>query len=333
MLKHWIIGLLGLCLLTTGCGHKGAEARASKRLAAPSVPAKEWMPLDRNLQSRARNEIDLAAASDDMLSRAHAIEAMRQTYQREYELLIVRMLSDRSPIVRKSAVLAVGELKLAGALPMVRSMLDDNDPNVRVAVRFALHVLGDTSNSHDLEAYARDSSREVRADTAMVLGLMKEPTAINVLRVLWHDKEAIVRLQACEAMWKLGDERGMEELIAATLSAYVDDQMFAYSGLAAGKDPRVIEHIRVGLVSDYAEASLVAARAMGDLGSDAGYGVALMYVGSKVPHQRSMAAIAFGAIRRPDAQPMLDKLLRDKDPDVRLAAAVGILELAKPRPI
>ena len=75
----------------------------------------------------------------------------------------------------------------------------------------------------------------------------------------------------------------------------------------------------------------MAARALGMLGSDDGYGVALL--GAKAtdpergPRQRHLAALAFGAIGRTDAQDVLATLLKDPIPDVRLAAASAILQL------
>jgi HEAT repeat protein len=61
------------------------------------------------------------------------------------------------------------------------------------------------------------------------------------------------------------------------------------------------------------------------LGSDAGYGVALNGAKSKDPRQRMLAALAFGAIGRTDAQDELAQLLRDPDHDVRIAAATSLL--------
>jgi HEAT repeat protein len=75
--------------------------------------------------------------------------------------------------------------------------------------------------------------------------------------------------------------------------------------------------------------SLVAARAMGMLGSGAGYGVAMKGAKSVDPRQRHLAALAFGAIGRADAQPFLAPLLKDPESDVRLAAATAILQLGR----
>ena len=89
-------------------------------------------------------------------------------------------------------------------------------------------------------------------------------------------------------------------------------------------------HVRQELAHDFPEVALVAARAMGMLGSDAGYAIAQQGGKSADPRQRLLAALAFGAIGRLDAQPILAGLLKDAEPAVRVAAATAVLELQAP---
>jgi HEAT repeat protein len=105
--------------------------------------------------------------------------------------------------------------------------------------------------------------------------------------------------------------------------------MIALLALAEPHDTRVLGHIEGALVDDYPEVALVAARAAGMLGSDRGYGVALAGAKSVDPRQRYLAGMAFAAIGRPDAQPVLSKLLHDTDPVTRLAAAGALLRMGK----
>jgi HEAT repeat protein len=202
---------------------------------------------------------------------------------------------------------------------------------VQVAVRFALHRLGDTRRSHDLEKFAKDPDVSVRGDTAMVLGMLGEPTAARVLKEMQFDRVASVRLQVAEALWRLGDTEAREQLVAATFSHYVDDQAVAYLALAEPRDPSVLPHIHTGLSSPYNQIALIAARAGGMLGSDDGYSLAVAGTASQDPGQRTLAAFALGAIGRTDSQETLGKLLSDPDPDARLAAATAVLELREGR--
>ena len=125
----------------------------------------------------------------------------------------------------------------------------------------------------------------------------------------------------------LGDRVGLENVVAGTISQYPDDQIVSFLALAGPRDQRVGEHIRGGLTADHVEVQLAAARAMGMLGSDEGYGIALQRAASRDPRQRALAAFAFGDIGRADAQTHLAPLLKDEDENVRLAAAVAVLKL------
>jgi len=115
--------------------------------------------------------------------------------------------------------------------------------------------------------------------------------------------------------------------VAYTISAYPDDQIIALQAIAEPGDQRVIQHVRGQLDSDFPEVSLAAARALGMLGSDEGWNIAVPATRSKDPRQRSLAALAMGAIGRSDLQEYLRGLLGDPEITVRISAATAILQL------
>ena len=313
-----------------GCGGKGGdrEVRLNQPPKPPPVvPSVVQTPVDQELRNLAWQELSVAKGASNPLIRAHALEGMKDSVGASAADAILSGLSDEAGIVRFAAALAAGELKLAQARSTLAGMVDDPDPSVRVAVRFALHRLGDVRRSHDLEVYANDPAPQVRGRTALVLGLLEEPTAERVLIPMLADPNPAVRLQVAEALWRLKKESGLERLVSYSVSGHPDDQMIALLALAGPRDRRVLGHITGNLVNDYEEVGLVAARAAGMVGSDAGYGVALKGMTSRDPRQRMLAALAFGAIGRTDAQDELATLLKDPDADVRVAAATAILQL------
>ncbi len=325
--------VLSLCgYLVAGCGGKTQDPNAKVLPAPPRItaaPPVKNVPLDPALAEAAHEQItrSLNSNSSSPTPRVHALEAVKDLGEVEHAPEVIAALSAPEPIVRFAAAMTAGGLKLEAAHQPLLAIASDPDANVRVAVRYALHRLGDARLSHDLEKYARDPRKEVRGNTAMVLGMLSEPSALKVLSVLRKDPEPSVRQQAAEAMWRLGDESGMEALVGMTVSRYPDDQMLALLALAEPRDQRVGRTVEAGLSVDYIEVNLVAARALGMLGTDEGYTVALRGAASSDPRQRFMAALALGAIGRADAQDTLRKLLADDYESVRIAAAEAILQL------
>lgn len=324
---------LSLCgvIVLMGCASGGRAKTPGKQMKQPkpppAYPAAVATPIDPELRAEARRVISEDLVAEDPILRAHAVEAIGKTIHAAGEAQVLKALDDPEPVVQFSAAMVAGDLRLAAAHARLLKLADEPNRHVRVAARYALHRLGDTHLSAELEKLAQDFDPHVRADVAMVLGRLEEPSAVNVLRPMLADPKATVRLQAAEALWRLHDHLGLETLVAFSVSAHPDDQIVATLALAEPRDQRVRQSVRSSLVSDYAELSLVAARAMGMLNSDEGYGVALIGADSSDARQRALAALAFGAIGRADAQPILAKLLKDSDAEVQLAAATALLQL------
>ena len=322
-----------LTVWTAGCGGNGGR-RGGGFAPAPSkpppgFPAPREVAVDAKLVADARAELQRQFKAGQPFDRAHAIEAMRYAMGADGVGPIATALDDPAAAVRFAAAMAAGELKLDPLRPRLKARLSDPDPRVQVAVRFALHRLGDFSHTRDLAAFARHAQPRVRGTTAMALGRLGEPTAVNVLQALRVDPDVAVRQQAEEALFLLGDDRGREAIIGYTGSRYPDDVMFGLLALAENKDSRFRGHARHHLTNDYAEVALVAARAMGAMDADDGYGVAMNGIKSGDARHRQLAATAFGAIGRADAQELLAPVLKDASAEVRAAAATAVLRIAQ----
>ncbi len=320
--------VLAIITLVAGCANRPRAIRQYKAPPAPpAYPAAQPVSLNPTLRASARQLLLTSLSAKDPIIRVHALEGLQETLGLEASTQILACLSDPAPVVRFAACIAAGQLQLAQAMPTFLKLADDPDASVRIGARFALHKLGDTHLSQELGQTSRDPVKGTRGNTALVLGLLGEPSADKILVPMLRDPDYTIRIQAAEALWRLHDERGLQPLISSTVSRYADDQMIALLALAAPKDSRAEQNFRGALTSDYDQVSLVAARCLGMLGSDEGYGVALKGARSADPGQRYLAALAFGAIARPDAQNTLRNLLGDADPDVRIAAATAILQL------
>ena len=323
--------LLVTLLLTftlAGCAGNPAKTAAKREEpAVPPPPPRVNVPLNESLRQSARDQINSAFMSDDPVIRTHAVEAAREALASGARAQIFKALEDKEGIVRFAAAMATGELRLEGAQATLIKMINDPDPTAQIGAIFALHRLGDTRYSAGLEIALKSPDPNVRANAAFALGRLGEKSAISILHVALKDRAIEVRLQSAEALWRLGDEDGLKTLVAASLSGHPAHAMVGLLGLAGPNDTRIKEHIRAGLESDYVEVKLVAARALGLLGSDEAFVLARDTTHSPDARQRYLSALALGAIARPDAQDTLAPLLKDTDPDVKLAAAAAILEL------
>ena len=293
----------------------------------PAVPPRVMTPVDFDLRQRAQSELTRSFASSDPVLRANTVEATQRGLGPLASDRISLALGDRDPLVRFAAAMAAGSAKLNELQPKLLGMLEDPDPSVQVGVRYALHQTGEHRYSHDLETLATNKDPHVRANVVVALGLIGDPSALKILTVMEHDVDPAVRLQAIESEYRLGEEHALEKLVTGTISKYADDQILCLMALSGRKDQRVSRVLEGKLTDDYPEVSLAAARSLGVLGSDAGMGVALKFATSNEARQRGMAALALGEIGRSDAQPQLARLLTDRDPNVRIAAASAILQL------
>lgn len=343
-------GIAGL-VLSTGCG--GGGGRTGGVTPPPAEPPRGFpaprdIPIDPQLVADAKAELDKLLKAELAFDRVYAIEGLRHVEGEKAAEQIVSQMNVDAQAVRFAAVMAAGDLKLEAAKPQLLKLVNDPDRRVQVAVRYALHRLGDTTRSHDLEAFAQyvgraggppNEGERVRGATAMVLGRLGEPSGKGILRLLRVDAAPTVRQQADEALFLLGDERGRDSILGYTTSHHPDDVLFAMRALAQKRDPtyKLYAWSKLSEANDdkkgYLEVALAAAMAMGAMGFDDGYGVAMKGMTDKDKQlgmrRRVLAAGAFGTIGRSDAQPYLATLLKDPESEVRAAAATAILLIAK----
>ena len=343
---HHRFRLLIPLALAAGCTPAEMGGREPRQAKVPAgyhraVPT----PIDPAVQAAARRQLVLALQSPEELVRAHALEVIADVGPNNPAPLVVPLLDDPSPLVRKAAAISAGRLKIAAARGAVLRLAapkvsanDSADPNqptyvqqARLAAIFALHQLGDARYTHEFELSARDPRPQIRGDTALLLEWIGNTSSTPLLtQMMTHDVSENVRLQAAEALWKMGDQRGEDFLITALQSGYISDVMVALMALAGPRDRRVFKNVFGFLTYDeHPEVSIVAARAAGQLGSDDGVGVAEAAAKDGDPLRRSLGALALGDIGRADSQPILAKLLDDDTPDVRLTAAAALLEIGK----
>lgn len=287
-----------------------------------------------------------ATYRENPVLRAQAVETLQRLEGDRALPWFREALRDEHPGVRFAAVMALGTIRHKASEPLIRLRLADSDPNVRVAAMFALRRLGDPGFIKEFDEIVRlNPDPAVRRNGVLALGRLGEPGAIVVLRKARDDKDDGVRLQALEAMAMLGDKDAIRELTYYASGGMGDRQAFSIEALGRTRDARCAEILRACLRdAPHIESRLAAAQALGALGSDAGYTLALASLRWNSPNRklsddppenqvmrvRTLAAFALGAIGKADALGALQERMEDpSDPRTQLAAATAVLQITR----
>lgn len=112
-----------------------------------------------------------AAKSDDDVHRAAAVRALSDLeWSIDAQYAVEAALKDASPLVRKSAVIALGESEIGYAsVDALVPLLSDEAPAVRALTAHTLGIIGDPGAIDALIAASRDSNPEVRTWTVWAL--------------------------------------------------------------------------------------------------------------------------------------------------------------------
>ena len=135
--------LATLPLLLVGCGGLGVSEEEN----APSYVNPDRAFID------ARAELLEGANGADPLVRAHAMEALGQTFGTKEAGVLLQGLSDRYVIVQYASAMALADVVYPPAREKLRRMADRGetlDDRVLCAVILALHRLGDDTHAGKL---------------------------------------------------------------------------------------------------------------------------------------------------------------------------------------
>jgi HEAT repeat protein len=309
----------------------------------------------------ARVELMKATGSEDPAVRCHAIEALEQTLGAEVADVYYEGLRDPSQGVRFVATNAVGDLKLTQAKDRLLRVITDpqTEKSVQAATIYALHSIGAdiyTDAQGRQQSYISwlgrllfDEEKTVRANTALALGNIGEPSAIGIMKDLYADeRDPMVQLQLIESMALLGDVRSSSLVEAYTKSNFMDERLAAIPAVARLNLPRGKEVLAELLSPAYPPQVRVSAfGALARLGkvNDDGYRLAIealneprkileqSYEGVRKPEEREVAslqaisAIALGWTARDEAVVALRPATHSPDGAIRVEAAMSTLRL------
>ena len=224
-----VIVVVGLTFVWGGCGERSIGPLP---LGSGGVSAER-------LSLRVDEVLDASLASGDSVMRSHALEVLALRGGLAGPAQIRRAFGDRVAAVRFAAAVAAGDMKDAAARAGLEKLLYDEDDLVKMAAGYALERLGDNRFGRWYDHALVDEDERLRSQACLFLGkLGKTPMRRDSVEVLWRvlrrrGQSASVRLEAAEALARLGDERILKPLIEYASSAFADDRLRAIAGLEA----------------------------------------------------------------------------------------------------
>ncbi|MDP7070157.1 MAG: HEAT repeat domain-containing protein [Phycisphaerales bacterium] len=287
--------------------------------------------------------LDAASRSETPLVRANAIE-MLETQVEPLRRAVSRGIVDPNPGVRFAACMALGRQRLCGIADLTRPLVHDPSESVRAAAIFALAVCNEDIDQTPLAAMVLSTDRAIRANAAMVLGEIGNPTAAAVLREamrrpLQRADADVVRaseLGLAEALVQLGDRRHLETIRAAFFAPASQSELTALASQMAGRlqDRSLVPAMAALALAEGPrqagpELRLIAAEALARIDPTMTLApLAIELSQHQFPEVRMQAAFVLAWDRSAAGLAALEQLCRDADPRVQVAAAGAVLHRA-----
>jgi HEAT repeat protein len=324
--------VVALCALAlTGCG-KPQEAPPE----ALSTPA--YVRAVAILQTQAR--------STDPAVRANCIEALQAATKDPRSMDVIEAgLHDEVWVVRFAAAMASGKRKSTAVRPVLETMaVADPSGSVRVAAIYALSRIGHTEHMQDLATALESPDPSTRANTALVLGMMGNPSAIPLLQARKDDVDVRVRFELTSALARLGDPQAEQIIISWAINRTLEGQLNAMVVCADLPGSVASGPLRLGMepgpqpgqgqpaLSDtdkdeLTRRQLVAARSLAKLHYSDGAKVAIDGLKNPNPNLRALAVLALGEMLAPEQLESIVPMLNDPNDTVQRATAAAIIEV------
>ena len=259
--------------------------------------------------------------------------------------LMKTMLKDRSPRERAEAAQSLGEMGATDAVPSLTQALADDDKNVRASAASALWKLGEVSRPAKgaLKKAFEDGTGWVRLNAGGALEMLgvDRKELSSGYRELLTSNHADVRVEAAKRLKGLVDDK---ILLAAVSKALNDEDSDVRSDAEEvsrhlkpeGNDAVATlldgfrnrdSHIRSSMIRQVADIRPIPKEAIPKV-------IGMLNDGDEYVRKAAISALGhWGVVVAKDSvPPLIEILTKDKDPEMRSAAAQAIANIGPVRP-
>ena len=247
---------------------------------------------------------------------------------RQPPLSEVEALADaRDPRVRTTALALLGTLGRRDLGDLFRRKQRDAEPAVRLTADFGLAMTVEPERMTALRDALAAPDVTLRRTAAWLLGLTRNKTAADLLKVKLDDPDAVVVLRAAEAMHRLGSEDGYERV--RLLAGHNQHQIRYYATRLLGRlgkkdDIPLLERL---CQSRFLDVKFAAIASLAQLGDFKRIGMLLDMVQAPDSQTRVLAARELGETAYAPAIPALGAMLASDTPLERTTAAEAIVRI------
>lgn len=287
------------------------------------------------LREQALDAVRLALVDESGQIKSNAAEVVATTGSKQLMPLVIRLLKDDSLAVRFAASAAIGDMRYSAGKYPVRGLMNDSNPNIRIAAAYALTRLGEKRYADVIRSATRSPDQVVRANAVLLLGKLGNPDDLGLLYQTLRDLDSSdsTKIQTLESIAKLGDEKVYQRLWALLISKYADDRVMGIKAMGALKTKDARDSLIKMLYDDITEVRLEAARQLAQLGDNTGRVEIEDYFKSnlggfnKTSVANIIATMAIGRMGGDSLTRFLPGLLESKSMIIRLVAAQSVLLL------
>ncbi len=143
--------------------------------------------------------------------RSSAIKDLLQYPEEDYFPFLENALRDHDNANLRNASMECYKALSSRALPSLRRLIADDDPEVRLFAANLLGDIADTGTAPDLINAMKDPDCNVRIASAEALGKIRDARAVNILREALND-EPWVAMASIKALGEIGGDESLKAL-------------------------------------------------------------------------------------------------------------------------